>query len=185
MDDQKLKAHFQFDDEDLEANHRREFSEKQMRRLQSRQSGTLQRRRTTSLILLAVGLCLLGIAGLALLTRNVVLPAVIVLASFGVGFLLVAIYLYRASSSRQDYLLRKVEGPIAIVKEQDIYEGHPYERYELYVGGQSFTVDPRLAELMKQGDVYAVYFAEGSVTQRTEILAVESPPPPDWPVSAD
>ncbi|HLO14500.1 MAG TPA: hypothetical protein VK206_06715 [Anaerolineales bacterium] len=98
---------------------------------------------------------------------------VIVLTLFG-GFLLWAsIYIFRISRIREKYLLKKGEGPVDIVKDSHMVDGRRYEHYELHVDGQTFRVASTLADLILQGDRYAIYYSQGSISNLIDILCVE------------
>jgi hypothetical protein len=60
-------------------------------------------------------------------------------------------------SSKFGYKLAKVQGPIKIENIQTAYHGGELWYY-LWVGEKSFRVDEDLANIMKQGDVYTLYY---------------------------
>jgi hypothetical protein len=67
--------------------------------------------------------------------------------------------------------LQKAEGPINIVKvEKYNYTTHTQsENYELHVGGEEFDCDSELADIMMQGDIYAIYY----IKETKEIMSAE------------
>jgi hypothetical protein len=92
----------------------------------------------------------------------------------GFPMLLAAIYIFRLSFIRQKYLLKKVEGPVNILKEQrQGTDGHHFTHYELHVGGKTFRAASELGDVLMQGEPYAVYYAEGEVSQYPEIISAE------------
>ncbi len=55
--------------------------------------------------------------------------------------------------------LKKAQGPVNIVRQESSGEhGHFNTGYYLHIGGKQFNVDEDLADVMVQGDVYAVYY---------------------------
>jgi hypothetical protein len=60
--------------------------------------------------------------------------------------------------SKAKYKLAKVQGPVNIDSWQTAYHGGMLW-YELQVGEKSFHVDRDLPNIMKQGDVYTIYYS--------------------------
>ncbi len=55
--------------------------------------------------------------------------------------------------------LKEAEGPVEIVREEfNAGHGHINTGVYLHIGGKRFNVDGDLADVMSQGDVYAVYY---------------------------
>jgi hypothetical protein len=55
--------------------------------------------------------------------------------------------------------VRKAEGPVSIVKQEfDGEHGHFSINVYLHVGGRQFNVDEDIADVMDQGNTYAVYY---------------------------
>ena len=67
--------------------------------------------------------------------------------------------------------LLKVEGPVNIVKVEGYNSASKThtENYELRIGGETFDVDSELADIMMQGDVYAVYY----IKEAMQIMSAE------------
>ncbi len=185
MDDQKLKEYFKFDEGDLQANRSGNFSEKQKKELSSGESSSIQRRRRAAAIFFILGiiLCLMVIGflifkGVGDFRQN---GGLYICPGLGGGaLLLISIYIFRSSSSvRQNYLLKKAEGPINIVKTERTKNDsvtHSIERYvtyELHVGAMTFDVLPDLSNIMMQGDVYTVYYTEGNDNFSSRIWSAE------------
>ena len=174
MEDQKLKDYFKFDEEDLQANRNLDFSEKQKKDLSSSDISTIQRRRRAAAIFFSLGILLwlvvigfLIFKGVGYLEQNVV--DLICLGPGGLVFLLASIYIFRSSFSiQQNYLLKKVEGPINIVRTERTkadsvtHNTERYVTYELHIGAITFDVASDLANIMIQGDGYAIYYTEGN-----------------------
>jgi len=173
MEDQKLQDYFNFDEDDLQANRNGNFSEKQKKELSSNVSDSIQRRRRAGVIFLALGILLwLLLAGLYIfkgtgyLVQNTVL--LICPGPGGLMLLLAAIFILRSTNSvKENYQLKKVEGPINIIKAEHNRTGgsshatsEHYFVYELHIGGVTFDVQPDLPNIMLQGDVYAAYYTE-------------------------
>jgi hypothetical protein len=172
MNDQKLKDYFKFDEVDLQANRSGNFSEKQKKELSSEDSSSIQRRRRAAVIFFILGILLwlmvigfLIFKGVGYLVHNGVL--LICPGPGGLVLLLASIYIFRSSFSiKQNYTLKKVEGPINIVKAERTKNDsvtHATERYviyELHIGSITFDVLPDLADIMMQENVYAVYYTE-------------------------
>jgi hypothetical protein len=172
MDDQKLKDYFKFDEDGLQANRSGNFSAKQKKELSSEDSSSIQRRRRAAVIFFILGILLwlmvigfLIFKGVGYMVQNSVL--LICPGPGGLVLLLASIYIFRSSFSiKQIYLLKKVEGPINIVKAErtksdSVTHGtERYVTYELHIGSISFDVLPDLADIMMQGNAYAVYYTE-------------------------
>jgi hypothetical protein len=179
MDDQKLKDYFKFNEADLQANRSGAFSPAQKQRLSGRQGQAIRQKQIAVAIALPLALIMLGLMGYLIFRSSVLGLKTDPTYSFFLGLcgfplLLAAIYIFRLSFLRQKYLLKKAEGPINIIKEQRrSSDGHHYTHYELHVGGKTFRAASELGDVMLQGDTYAVYYAEGEVSQFPEIVSAE------------
>ena len=185
MEDQKLKDYFKFDEEDLQANRNLDFSEKQKKDLSSRDISTIQRRRRAAVIFFFLGILLwlvvigfLIFKGVGYLEQNAV--DLICLGPGGLVFLLASIYIFRSSFSiQQNYLLKKVEGPINIVRTERTkadsvtHNTERYVTYELHIGAITFDVAADLANIMMQGDGFAIYYTEGNDNFSSRIWSAE------------
>jgi hypothetical protein len=170
MDDQQLKKYFNFDEADLNANRNGTFTQKQNQRLaQDRKSGAIFMR--------IVGLGLLFIAALPI----VILWLVGAFAVMGWLSLLWGIWpliwgflafkAFRSSLSTPTSTLATATGPVNIVKDEryNASTKRYTEEHELHVGGVEFDVEAELADMMMQGDVYAVYY----IKETRDILSLE------------
>jgi len=119
MEEQKLSDIFKFDEADLQANRRGNFSEKQKNDILKDKKRFENR----------------GLASL--------------LPSGGHG----------TNTDLSGDSLKKAEGPVNIVREEFRGEnGHIHTGVYLHIDGKQFAVDEDLANVMSQGDVYAVYY---------------------------
>jgi hypothetical protein len=103
----------------------------------------------------------------------------------------------RRAFAKVETKVGKVEGPVNIVKvirrnyDSNTQTYTDYNAYELRVGGRTFDVRSDLPNVMMQGDVYAVYFAEFNLKEKKrEILSAEylskaGPASAPGPVSMD
>jgi hypothetical protein len=183
VSDSSLMNYFKFDEADLAANRNGQLTDQQKSRLVRED----KRDRTWSvvgggfLILIGlVGLVIAIAAGMADpdwgfrigfgLAFGCIWP--LVWGGIGVGIL------SRAFSKFQVNLLRAT-GPVNVVKVErtststdsdGFSHTHHYFVYEMHVGGKSFDVTGELADIMMQGDTYAVYYTEGS---ENDILSAE------------
>jgi len=178
MEDQKLKAYFKFDEVDLTANRNGAFSDSQRRKLASRQSGAIRQKKIVSRIGIPLSLLLLGGMGYLIYQGTVSGTQTNSVAIFWMGLcglpmLVASLYIFRLSLIQQKYLLKRAEGPINIVKESTFVNGHTYTRYDLHVDGKKFQVTSELGDVLRQGDTYAIYYSEGSVSGHDEILSAE------------
>ena len=183
MTDQKLMDYFKFDQGDLTANKNGQFTDPQKARLVKED----KRDRTGSLIgggflflIALVGIVIAVVAGMAdpdwgfRIGFGLGFGCIWPLCWGGVGYLI----LNRAFAKFQVQLKRAL-GPVNIIKAERTststdsdgfsHTSH-YFVYELHVGGQSFDVDSSLADIMMQGDTYAVFYTEGS---ENDILSAE------------
>ncbi len=172
MTDEKLMQYFKFSEADLEANRYGRFSKEQEKKLYGRQSGANKEKRIAVAIAFPLSLIMLGWMGY-LISQNTGGGNVIILGCFGSLFFVASIYIFRLSLIRQKYLLKKVEGPINIIKGQKIINDHASIYYELHVGGKTFHASSALGDIMMQGDTYAIYYSEGSFSNLAEIQSAE------------
>ena len=169
MIDKELQKYFDFDEADLFANRSGVLTSKQRKQLE----GETQFSRKVFLI---AGIVILGIA---------ILPSIILFfAKVLVSFLIiwsivwipswsfVGIKVIRIGSPKKtDFDLKCVEGKVNIIRE-DNYNATTKRNetdYELHIGKVTFDVDADLADIMIQGDPYAIYYIEGT----KDILSAE------------
>ncbi len=185
MSNPQLMKFLNFNEADLQTNRNGQISEKQKARLQEIEAEA--KRRT-----------LLGVAGnfvVALIGLGGVLYAMTIddlSFSFKITMGLVFGILWplwwgaagisglRRMSAKIETTLKKAQGRINIVKavrssyDSDSRMTTQQNIYQLRVGGYTFMVSPVLSNYMNEGDVYAIYFADFNLAEKSkEILSVE------------
>ena len=183
MTDQQLMSYFKFDEADLQANRNGQFTENQKSRLVKED----KRDRTWSVVGGSF-LILIGLIGLVIaIAAGIADPDWGFRIGFGLGFGCIWPLVWggigigimsRAFSKFRVQLLR-ASGPVNIIKAERTststdsdgfsHTSH-YFVYELHIGGKSFDVQANLADIMMQGEPYAVYYTEGS---ENDILSAE------------
>jgi flagellar motor component MotA len=82
------------------------------------------------------------------------------------------IYVLRMGRSKTNEMkVKKVEGKVNIIKEES-YSGTTKrwgDYYELHIGKKTFDIESDLADIMAQGDKFAIYYIEKS----NDIMSVE------------
>jgi hypothetical protein len=185
MNDPQLMQLLKFDEAELQANRLGRISEKQRARLAQEESSRKSCSSVMGIFLLIIALVGVGAAvayGYAMYRFSI--AGVI---GFGAGFGCIWPLVWGGlgiSSLRRSFVklviqVKKAEGPVNIVKAvRESYNSSShttshYTVYELHVGGRSFDVSAELPNLMMQGDVYAVYFADNNQQEAPEILSVD------------
>jgi hypothetical protein len=77
----------------------------------------------------------------------------------------------KALSTRTSFPLKKAEGRVNIIKVES-YSNSTHmqtEDYELHIDGEEFDCDSELADILMQGDTYAVYYIQDT----KEIMSAE------------
>ena len=183
MLDQQIMNYFKFDQSDLQANRNGQFTEKQKARLvkedKSDKTGSLVWGGIL-LLIAAIGLTIAIVAGIADSDWGFRI-------GFGLGFGCIwplvwgglGVSIMSRAFSKFQVKLERVVGPVNIVKVERTststdsdgfsHTSHYYVD-ELHVGAQTFQVTSDLAGIMMQGDVYAIYYTEGS---ENDILSAE------------
>lgn len=162
MHDQRLMDYFKFDESDLEANRAGDFSDAQKDKIRTDQAGAYNRTIWTFAWAVPLAVGLLGWMALLLFQGHVNGSnggLVVNLGIWGFIALLVALFALRGVLTKHRFRLAKVQGPIKIVRE--VVHGrhrHTSVYHELHVGGEEFSVDESLADVMQQGDEYTVYY---------------------------
>jgi hypothetical protein len=169
MIDEELQKYFDLDEADLFANRSGVLTGKQRKRLEGEA-------RFSRKVFLIAGIVIFGIA---------LLPSIILLfAKVPVTFLIIwsilwiptwsfiGIKVIRIGSPKKtDFDLKCVEGKVNIIREDNYNTTTKRNEtdYELHIGRVTFDVDSDLADIMMQGDTYAIYYIEGT----KDILSVE------------
>ncbi len=172
MHDEQLMRVFKFDAEELEINRQGGLSPKQKARLKQQAAGAKGCAVTLGVLLLGVALIGLAIAFVAVpeMASFDQTAALLFGAGFGCIWPLVwggiGLVSMRRAFAKVTAQVKKAEGPINIVKAiRESYNSSTnthssYAVHELHIGGCSFDVKERIADVMMQGDVYAVYYAD-------------------------
>lgn len=186
MSDPQLMEMFEFDESDLQSNRNGRLSEKQKTRLEKAEKSSKGCSSILGLFLVGIGLVGVGIAVSAApaLYEEERGAMIALILGFGIIWPLIwgglgALSL-RRSFAKMEIKLKKAEGPINIVREtHSSYNSatktnSEHTIYELHVGRQILEVDSELADVMMQGDVYAVYYADANISDIEDaILSVE------------
>lgn len=175
MQDPKLMAYFKFDEADLQANQNGRFTEKQKARLDAEDKST----RKWSLI---GGLGLLFIAAIGL--AGAIFGWINdsdwgFRIGFGLGFGCIWPLIWGGlgwvalsnSFSKHEFKLARVQGRVNIVRRESYSSEHHTTSiyHELHIGGQEFSVEEDLADVMMQGDEYILYY----IQDMQEIMSAE------------
>jgi hypothetical protein len=178
MQDQKLKDYFKFDETDLQANRSGQFTEKQMAFLRDdnkydRLFGLIG---GIIMLMIAAGGIYFSLNGFiqAHDTQSKLMAVLLAVACLAICVVF-GLRGFRAAFSKFQVKLMKAEGPVNIVKEQRSSTRSDGTTsyttvYEMHVGAGTFQVNSGLAGIMLQGDVYALYYTQGS---ENEILSAE------------
>ncbi len=175
MIDQALMNYFKFDQADLAANRKGQFTDKQKTRI-------LQEDRSSRKWSLIGGLGLMLIAAIGVAGA---IGAWIADSDwgfrigFGLGFGVIwpliwggiGWFVLQSSFSKHEFKLSKVQGQVNIVRRESYSsQSHTTSVYhELHIGGHEFNVDGDLADVLMQGDEYILYYIDGT----DEILSAE------------
>ncbi len=184
MQDQKLMDYFGFNEDDLLANRMGQITDKQKARLVKENAWNQVGR-----IIGGVLLILISLVGLALAVGTIwaagfpssgkdSLGVWVLLILWEIGWCIFALSFFiwgirvlKRGFQGFSVKLQRVEGAVNIVTVQYLLNNHTYYRHELHVDEKKFIVDDaNLANVMMEGDTYAVYYTEGSLG---DILSVE------------
>jgi len=178
MPQKELMQYFKFDRDDLSANQNGRFTDKQRVNLMALD----KRRRRTSMtfgIILAV-IAVIGpiIFGVSALSK----PGAGFLIPFGIGFGLVwpliwgaiGYAMIKSALGKTVFTVASVQGRANIVAREERStdnDGHTSTTiyHELHVGGETFGVNPSVADVVFQGDEYILYYVEAT----KDIVSVE------------
>ena len=165
MEERRQRKFFHFTEDDLLANRRGQFSEHQKKRLGQEAKAEQASARSSAAILFVV-----AAAGLAIgLTIGYIAPSLIgrILILLFMGILWPSVWagkgvqIIRAARVLQEPRLRKVSGPVHIVR-------HEPDEYVLQAGGLDFDLDGNPACVVTEGDEYTIHYLEAT----EEILSV-------------
>ena len=166
MDERRLRKFFQFSEDDLLANRRRQFSAGQMKRLNREAKAEKASARSSAAILFVI-----AAAGLAIgLTLGAIAPTLTsrILIFSLMGALWPAMWagkgvkIIRAAHALQEPRLCEVNGQAQVIRQADGSHG-------VKVGEQEFDLEGNPSGVIMDGDEYTLYYVEGT----EEILSVE------------
>jgi hypothetical protein len=174
--DTQLMNYFKFDQDDLYANQNGRFTDKQRVRLIQEDKSDRRSGLVWGIILMgigAIGLVIAIVAGLANSDWGFRI-------GFGCGFGIVwplvwggiGYAMMSDSFSKHEFKLARVQGRVNIVRSES-YSSQSHTtsvHHELHIGGQEFRVDEDLANVLMQGEEYALYYVDGT----NKILSAES-----------
>ena len=178
MADQQLMSAFKFTEAELQTNRNGLLTEKQ-------QSDLAEDSKYNKIFGVIGGIFLFGLAVVGLIfgiagifqsqdTQGKLTAVLLIVVWVGIFGALGTRTIIRAFSKFQVKLL-KAEGPVNTIKvERTTARGNGsvshYFVYEMHVGFGTFELTAEQAGIMMQGDVYALYYTQGS---ENEILSVE------------
>ncbi len=175
MIDQALMDYFKFDQADLNANRSGHFTDKQKARIIQEDQSSRKWSRVGGILLLLIALIGLGGAIFAVTEDNDLAFRIGFGLGFGVLWPLIwgglGVSVLVNSFSKHEFKLAQVQGRVNIVsRESYSSQTHTTSVYhELHIGGQDFSVESDLADVMMQGDEYILYYLDGT----DEILSGE------------
>jgi len=186
MNDAQLMKHFDFDPAELQMNRQGRLSPKQKTRLDQQERSAKGCHVFLGVLLLLVALIGVGtaIVGAIGFYQIGLVPAVIWGVVWGSIWPLIwgglGLMLTKRAFAKMSVQVKHVQGPINIVKairesyDSDSNTTSEYAVYELRVGGRTFEVEADTADLMMQGDVYAIHYADINIAESKDpILSVE------------
>lgn len=184
MSDQRLMNLFQFDEGELNANRQGRLSDRQKERLQIKESGAKIGSLFLGGIFMLSSLAGVGLGVYAFMVDYGLAFRIIMVSVFGCFWTLIwgaaGMMTLSRVFTKMKIKVGRVEGGINIVKVVRREYNPSTETYtnrsvhELLVGGRAFEVRSILPEIMQQGDVYAVYFAEFNLKEKKkEVLSAE------------
>ena len=179
MAETELMKYFKFDADDLHANQGGRFTDKQRLRLMA-----LDRSRRKAGMVIGVILAVVGVIGpIIAIVAGIANPDPGFIIGFGIGFGLIwpivwgglGYMMIRAALGRTVFKVADVRGRANIVARESRStdsDGHTSTtiHHELHVGGVTFSVNRSIADVIFQGDEYAVYYVEST----KDIISVET-----------
>lgn len=166
MDERRLRKFFHFNQNDLAANRRGQFSEEQKKRLDAEAKKEQKSARESAAILFVI-----AAAGMILgITIGSIAPTLIghisILLLMGIlwpsAWAGKAVQIIRAANVLQEPRLRQVKGPVHILHDGD-------GEYTVQVEGLEFDVDGNPSGTLMDGDEYRIYYVQAT----EEILSVD------------
>ena len=172
---QQMMDYFKFDQADLEANQRMQFTEKQKAHIISDDKSDRTWGRVGGIGLLLIAAVGFFGAVFAIIADNdwgfrigfgLGFGCIWPLVWGGLGFGILS-----SAFSKHEFVLAKVQGRVNIVREES-YSSSSHSTtisHELHIGGKEFSVEDDLANVMMQGDEYILYY----IADSNEILSAE------------
>ena len=164
MINQQLMDYFKFDQADLIANQRGQFTTKQSEQIIRDDKSDRSGSRVLGIILIFIGAIGLGGAVLAVVNDQNWGFRI----GFGLGFGCIwpliwggIRYIMLSSSfGRHEFVLAKVQGRVNIVRQESYSSSSHTTRisHELHIGGKEFDVEGNIADVLMQGDEYILYY---------------------------
>ena len=172
---QQMMYYFKFDQADLQANQRMQFTEKQKTRIISDDRSD----RTWSwvggvglLLIAAIGFFGAVFAGIAdndwgfRIGFGLGFGCIWPLIWGGIGYMVLA-----NSFEKHEFTLARVQGLANIVRTVSHISDHTTSiEHELHIGGQQFDVEGDIANILMQGQEYIIYY----IADSSKILSVEA-----------
>ena len=184
MADQMLMNQLHFDESELQLNKKGQLSEKQRQHLQIKESGAKAGSLFLGGIFMLSSFAGIGLGAYAFIVDYGLVFRILMVSVFGCFWTLIwgtaGVMTLSRAFSKMEVKVGKAEGPVNIVKvvrreynpSTETHSEHSV--HELLIGGRAFEVRATLPQVMKQGDMYAVYFAEFNLKEKKkEILSAE------------
>ncbi len=184
MNDQALMSHFNFTEADLQANRTGRLSDAQKQSLQKEDRGDRKWEFFGGGCMIVIGLIGLTAAIGALLLFTDLGARIGLGIMFGLIWPLVwgvlgARTLIQTFAKSRPIQLMKAQGPVTFSKVErtsvttsnGMVHHHEHIVEVMQVGSQSFDVSEELTNLMKPGDIYAVYYTEGPDIYSLELIS--------------
>lgn len=167
MTDEGLKSYFKFDDADLYANRAGRFSPKQAANLTEWKRSMVR----SNLVTVGILTLLLIWMGYGMFKNWDDPQKVVPIAPWFILDLLIIIRQLWIALRKVEPKVERAQGPVSIIEVERVDSEHrKSSHHEMRVGGQSFRVYPELADSLKQGDIYAVYYY---IYNNKEVLSME------------
>ncbi len=179
-----LMNELRFDESELQLNKKGQLSEKQKQNLQIKESGAKAGSLFLGGIFMLSSLAGVGLGAYAFIVDYGLVFRILMVSVFGCFWTLIwgaaGVMTLSRAFAKVEVKVGKAEGPVNIVKVVRREYNPSTETYsersvhELLISGRAFEVRAALPQIMKQGDVYAVYFAEFNLKEKKkEILSAE------------
>ena len=172
---QQMLDYFKFDQADLQANQRMQFTEKQKARILSddRSDRTWSRVGGIGLLFIAaIGFFGAVFAGIAdndwgfRIGFGLGFGCIWPLIWGGIGYMVLA-----SSFEKHEFVIARVQGLANIVRTVSHNSDHTTSiEHELHIGGQQFDVEGDIANVLMQGQEYIIYY----IADSSKILSVET-----------